>query len=106
MRRQSSNFITFLDESLKGDSTSPVSPEVVSLKKCGRDDDTSFPMLAQSTDMIRILNESAFDRKEASKERKKLAKDCRLLMKHDCAKMLDDKEAVRKLMKELDKDKD
>jgi hypothetical protein len=63
------NFITFLDEKLKGDTTSPDSPEINKKKRGKGDDTTAFikEMVGHSNEMVAILKDSVNDRKIALK---------------------------------------
>jgi hypothetical protein len=94
------SFLPFLDDNLKGDSTSK-KPLSVMNKKRGRDDEMANikEVLVQANEMMDFL-------KETKKYRKDKKKQKNLAMKIKIANSLGDKEQLLKLMEEVDADSD
>jgi hypothetical protein len=99
------NFITFMDESLKCDSTSPFSPEVAPAKKRGREEKSVQDFQANNLEIINLLKDSAKDRKVAALDRKaaikKQEKDRKFELMIKCCEITKNFTEVEKIMKEM-----
>jgi hypothetical protein len=102
------NFILFLDENLKGDSTSIVSPKGGKNFKKGKEGTPGHvnDIITLGNDIHDIIKSSAIDRKQAALDRKeteeRMAKARKVRLKIECAAAMKDNDLLQKIMEEIE----